>query len=365
MSDTVVADPGVPAPAPADPAASATPAGGGTPAPQPAPAPSPSPAPAPAPAPAPQPAPSPAPAPAPNPAPGTLAGGSAPDTRLQVTATWPENWRQEIAGGDEKELKRLERMSSPADVFKAYRELEGKVSSGKLKAVAEPLPDNATPEQVTAWRAEQGLPANADAFVTGLSLPNGIVPGQADQPLLASFAEEATAAGWNQQQYNQAVGWYYSLQDQLIGDRQQADADSLNEATVDLMREWGPEFKANQTRITQFFDAHFPKDADDIRAARLPDGRLVGNDPVYNRVFLEIAKIINPAAAVLPNIPGANMSNVGDRIAETETKFMRAPPNTPEYAAYWLGPGGQRMQQEYRELVTARETMRERQGAGR
>ncbi len=54
--------------------------------------------------------------------------------------------------------------------------------------------------------------------------------------------------------------------------------------------------------------------------------------------------------------PGANLPNVNDRISEIETKYMRAAPNTPEYKAYWLGEGGQQMQQEYRELVTARDT---------
>jgi hypothetical protein len=270
-----------------------------------------------------------------------------------------------MAGGDDKKLARLQRFNSPLDVWKSYTEIEGKISSGKLKAVPEPLAENATTEQVAAWRKEQGLPETAKSYVDGLQLPQGMIPGEADKPLLQAFAEDAFANGWDAQRYNQAIGWYYKFQDKLLGDRQKIDQDYHVESSRSLMAEWGNEFQPNLTRVQQFFDANFPKEYDDIRAARLPDGRLVGDDPAYNKVFLELAKLINPAAAVLPNIPGATMTNVGDRIAEIEQKHMRAPEGSDAWRAYFKGEAGMRMQQEYRELISARETMRERQGAGR
>src|SRR5579885_1957839 len=98
-----------PAPAPSD--VPATPAGNAPPAvPDPAPA---------AAIPAPEAPAGPAPTPSPPAAaPKTLAGGDAPDTRLQVTSTWPENWREHLAGEDRKFLERLQRFNSPADVAK-------------------------------------------------------------------------------------------------------------------------------------------------------------------------------------------------------------------------------------------------------
>src|SRR5687767_3918859 len=53
----------------------------------------------------------------------------------QVQAKWPDNWRQEMTGGDEKELKQAERYLTPADVWKKTRSLEQKLSSGEYKAV--------------------------------------------------------------------------------------------------------------------------------------------------------------------------------------------------------------------------------------
>ena len=77
---------------------------------------------------------------------------------IQAPQTWPDNWRQEMAGGDEKELKRLERMKAPTDVYKSYRELE------KLKSSFTPPPKRPTadssPEEVAAYREAAGLPAD-------------------------------------------------------------------------------------------------------------------------------------------------------------------------------------------------------------
>lgn len=290
-------------------------------------------------------------------APGTLAGGSdrAPPAGSNVQPLWPEKWREEmanaVAAGDEKELKRLERMASPAEVYKAYRQLEAKVSSGELKAVPKPLPKDATPEQVTAWRKEQGLPETADAIRGALALPEGVVPGEADKPLLDSFAKAAFDNHWTPQQYSQAVSWYYGLQDSLVAEQQQHDAEFQDNARVELLREWGTEFKQNQTRIMQFFDANFPKDGLDLRSARLPDGRIIGDDPTFNRVFLEISKLVNPAQTVLPNVPGANLGSVESRIAEID-KLMKAPQGTPEWKQYWQSPA---VKDEYLGLLQARE----------
>lgn len=308
----------------------------------------------------------PAPTPAPVTPPKTLAGGAEPpDTRLVVQADFPDDWREKMAAGDAKKLERLKRFNSPVDVAKSYWEIESKVSSGQLKAPPPPLPDNATPEQVTAWRTEQGLPVDADSFVKDLALPQGVIPGEADKPLLASFAESATKAGWTQQQYNDAVGWYYGLQDQLIADQQAGDSDYLNESTRELMAKWGTGFKHNQTRVTQFLDAHFPKDMQDILlSARTSDGRIIGNIPGFNEAILALETYVNPMGALLPNQPGAGVAQGDARIAEIE-KYMRAPEKSAEWKSYWHGEAGARMQEEYRNLISARETMRERQGAGR
>jgi hypothetical protein len=327
-----------------------------------------------------------APAPAAPPAPATLAGGAAPPAPaaappagappatlaagggapppVAVPANFPDNWRDLMAGDDKAFRTQLDRFDSPAAVAKSYRELTTKLSSGELKAPAKPLAADAKPEEVKAWRKEQGLPENAEGYVAALALPNGVIPGEADKPLLNSFAEAAAKANWTPDQYNQAVGWYYGLQDQLVAERGQADADFKQEALVALAQEWGSDHKVNSNVVSSFIEKSFSKElGEQLLTARLPNGNIVGNDPAFNRTILAMAKEFNPAATLLPTASGSTVSNVDSRIAEIET-MMRAPQGTPAWKNYWSGDPGAKTQEEYRGLLGARETMKAR-AAGR
>jgi hypothetical protein len=272
-----------------------------------------------------------------------------------VAKTFPPSWRENLAGGDKAFRKTLDRFDSPAALAKAYKELTVRLSSGDLKAT-KPPPDNATPEQLAAWRAEQGLPQSATVYVDGLQLGDGKVPGEAAKALLASFADEALKGRWTADQYNRAVGWYFDMQDRLTAQCDQADAAFKHEASADLMREWGHDYATNRNAIAQFFDRSFPEDfRDALLTARLPDGRVLANHPTFNKAILEVAKSINPSGAMLPNAAGGGLSNVESRIAEIEGKYMRAPHGSDLWKSYWTGDSGARMQQEYRGLLAARE----------
>lgn len=266
-----------------------------------------------------------------------------------------------MAGEDKAYLKTLERYDSPAAVARALRELRTKVDSGELKARPTPPAQGAKPEEVAAWRKEQGLPENAAAFVTGLKLPDGVVPGEQDEPLLSSFAAVAMKSHWDQATYNAAVDWYYQVSDQLAAQREDTDADFLSDSMSALHAEWGKEFKGNQNAIGAFVQM-FPADfRSALLLARTPDGDLLGNHPAFLRAALMVAKELNPAATLLPNVGGGSLQGVQQRIAEIEIKHMRATQGTPEWNQYWRSAA---MQDEYRQLLEAREKMGARERAG-
>jgi hypothetical protein len=291
-------------------------------------------------------------------APATLAGGAGTPPPVAVPANWPDNWRDNLAGDDKAYRARLDRFDSPAALAKSYRELEAKVSSGELKAPPKPLAADAKPEEVAAWRKEQGLPENADGYVAALALPNGIIPGEADKPLLSSFADAAMKANWTPAQYNQAVGWYYGLQDQLLAERQQADAELMRDSQTALVQEWGNEYKTNQSVVSSFIEKSFPKDfGEALLTARLPNGNVVGNDPMFNRTILAMAKEFNPAATLLPAASGSTLGTVDSEIATIEAQ-MRAPKGSQAWNSYWIGEAGAKTQERYRGLLGARESMR-------
>jgi hypothetical protein len=252
----------------------------------------------------------------------------------------------------------LDRFDSPASLAKAYKELTAKLSSGELKAM-KPPGDNATPEQIAAWRSDHGLPENDAAYVRGLRLGDGTVTGAAEEPLLASFAEQAMKSNWTGEQFNQAVGWYFATQDLLLAQRQEADAELKEKSSSDLRRDWGSDYAINRNMVAQFLDRNFPQQFKiDLLNARLPNGRLLGNDPAFSKTLLELAKSVNPAGPLLPNASGAGLADVESRIAEIEAKYMRAAHGSESWRTYWSGESGAKMQQEYRGLLAAREQTR-------
>ena len=60
---------------------------------------------------------------------GTLAGGNASDKPVSAPANWPEDWRAKLAGEDKSYLKTLDRFNSPADLAKAYRDAQQRLST--------------------------------------------------------------------------------------------------------------------------------------------------------------------------------------------------------------------------------------------
>jgi hypothetical protein len=296
-------------------------------------------------------------------APATLAGGApGPDTRVVVTTTWPEDWRTQAAGGDAKLAKSLETIADPSVLAKSYAELRSKVSSGELKAPPKPPAADAKPEEIVAWRKEQALPETAEAYVKGLKLPDGLVPGENDSQLLASFADAAYKNNWTGDQYAQAIGWFYAEQDRLAAVQKQNDVDFQIQAKVALERDWGTQFKQNQGIVTRLWDAHLPKDFQaQLLTARLDDGTVLGDNPTFLKAFLEVAKIVNPAETVtsLPAGMSPNLGNVEGRMGEIE-KMMRAPQGSPEWMSYYKN---EKTQAEYRSLIEAQQAMRGRQAA--
>jgi hypothetical protein len=153
------------------------------------------------------------------------------------------------------------------------------------------------------------------------------------------------------------------MQDQQRSERQLADSEFKAQASSQLIREWATDYVINRNTVAQFCDRHLPAQFKiDVFNARLPDGRILANDPAFNKAILELAKLVNPSGSMLPNASGAGLSNDG-RIAEIETRYMRASHGSDAWKSYWTGDAGARMQEEYRGLVATREQAR-RGGGG-
>jgi hypothetical protein len=281
----------------------------------------------------------------------TLLAGDVAEKAVTAPATWPEDWRTKLAGEDQKALKQLERYGSPADLYKKTRELEAKFSSGDYKR---DLPKDAKPEEVAAWRVERGIPDKPEGYLEKLALPDGMVLGEADKPIVASFAEAALDGNMDAGQLSKLVTQYYKMQDQIAQQRAAADQEYKRSAEDELRAEWGPDYRPNLNAVKNLLAGMPEGAADNLLGGRLADGTRIGDNPGVVKWLASMSRELNPAATLIPAGTGDVGKGVNDRIADIE-KLMG-----DRSSDYWRGPKADAMQQEYRDLVDARDKMKSR-----
>lgn len=279
-----------------------------------------------------------------------VGAGGAPAAPVPTPATWPAEWRALAAGGDEAISKRLERFSDPKEMFRAYRELETRVSAGELKP-AKPAP-NAPAAELTAWRKANEVPDAPAGYLE--KMPDGLVISDVDKPIVEKFIEGLHAENAPAPFVHAALREYYKLQEVVETERVQNDLRAQDAGTEELRGDWGNEFKANTNAITNLVRTWFPKEAEGLFEGRLADGTKVMNSPGILRGLLAIAKDLNPAATIVPAGGGSAAQSVDTRLAEL-TKMMG------NYSSeYWKGPNAAKIQEEFRTLTAAAETLKSR-----
>lgn len=257
-----------------------------------------------------------------------------------VAGDWPEDWRAKAAGGDDKLMKRLERYNSPKAVVDALVAAQAKISQG----VKQPLKADATPEEVAAWRAENGIPEKPDGYE--VSLPDGFVIGEADKPVVDSFLERMHGKNVPPDVVNEALGWYYQEQAQQMEAQAEADLDFRGKGQEELREEYGSEYKRNIRIALEVV----PEDIkDEFLGGRLADGTMIGDNPAVIRWLSGMARQINPLATVVPGT-GTNAMQA----MESELAGLRAKMGD-KASDYWKGPNASKNQERYRELVAAQQ----------
>lgn len=298
------------------------------------------PAPAPAPAAA---APAPAPA-AGSPAPAPAAGAPAPAPAAEGgdgKADWAPDWRLKMAGGDEKTAKSLERFASPKDVHNSWKALQQRLSTGELVSK---LPKDAKPEDVAKWRTENGIPEKPEAY----ELPEGIVVGDLDKPGVDKFLASMHAKNAHPDVVKAGLATYYEIKADAIAQQAEADLTHRDEVADALRAEWGAEYRGNINHVNAFLDMAPEGVKDKLLTARMADGRAVMNDPDMMRAIAGWAREVNPVGTVVP-AGGDQMGAIASEITKIEGLMGN------RQSEYWKGPGAEKMQARYRELVTARD----------
>jgi hypothetical protein len=248
-------------------------------------------------------------------------------------------------------VKDLEKYTDPRAVYQSLRDLQAKISKGELKAPPTALPENATAEQKTAWRQANGLPATAEDYLKGLQLPQGLVIGEADKPLVESFAKSMHEAGATQAEMNRAVNWFYQTQDAQAQQRADADGEFRVNSEVNLRTDWGGEFKRNMAAFGAFKE-QLPSEMQALLfTARTADGRVLGDHPEFIKIGAKLGLELNPAATVISESGGGGFAGVEARISEIKGMMYKdGRPNSD----YWQN---EKLQGEYRDLIATQQRL--------
>ncbi len=250
------------------------------------------------------------------------AGGAGAAGSGAAAGTWPADWRENLAKGadgkpDEKVLDRLKRFSDPSGIWQSFRNLEAKQSSGEL---VPKLSKDATPEQIAAYRQANGIPEAPDKYE--IKLREGLVIGEEDKPVIEEFAKRLHGKNVSNEVMSGFVEAYYDI---LETQAQKAteEAGKRKQATEDALRkEWGEEFRPNQTRIQNLIEANLPVDSP--LKAKLQ--RTIERDPDFAKMMDALARQIMPVTTLLPQGQGGLAASVDTEIAEIE-KLMRTDRN--------------------------------------
>lgn len=220
-----------------------------------------------------------------NPAGGLLDGDDGADDAPVVSpTTWPSDWRERWAGGDEQALKSLKRWASPDNVFKSWLDLRKKMGAGQL---APALPEGADEGEVASYRKAAGIPESPDGYE--IAFPEGVEAGETQLAQLAAFKQAMHGANIPPAHVKAAFDTYIKIQ-QEEGQRQYDTArQAVEDGRVELRSEYGRDFTRNLRIANNLIAEHAGEKAPELMALRLADGRALGAHPDFVRFVVAAA----------------------------------------------------------------------------
>lgn len=226
-------------------------------------------------------------------------------------AYWPEDWQKRIAGDDDKVLKQISRYQSPEEIWKKARSLEQRLSSGELKPV---LPKNAKPEEIVAWRKDNGIPEAPDKYDLGdIKVP------ETEAEAVSAFLKDAHGANFTTEQAKAAVGSYLAQREAAQHAVEQRDEEQRLSTIDALASEWGGKFSTYKNLVHNVL-AKFPEAVrEDFMSARLPDGTAIFNNPEIVKAFVSLELMNNPAGVTVGGSGGDLGKSMIDRYNEIQS----------------------------------------------
>lgn len=222
-------------------------------------------------------------------------------------ATWPEDWRERLAGDDAAALRTLKRYAGVDGLWKKLLNQEKLISQGGHKA-GQALPEDATPEEVAAYRKAAGLPETPEGYA--LAFPDSAKTSDADKETLTGFQQFMHERHVPPAGVKAAFEWYSQRLGQLQEARTAAAQDAKIEALVELRKEYpGGELKRNLAIADEFLEAH---GLGDLLDATLPNGRPVRLDAGSLKSIIAAARSYADEESLIGGDTGGGGKSIDD-----------------------------------------------------
>jgi len=226
--------------------------------------------------------------------------------------TGEATWRSAIE--DDKVRKLADRFNTPADMAKAYAELNTEFSQ-RVKVPGE----DANDEDLAKFRKLMGVPESVDNYT--LSRPDHIDEGTFEseefQGMLQGVVGRMHEAGATQAQVDAAIGTYFELEAAQQATTAQNDERFQKDAEAGLRQEWGEDYDANLSFAKQALSKF--KFGEDLKQTELSNGMLLGSNPDFLRVMANYGRMTGEGALQLGlrgTEAGTNLQKQYDTLTE-------------------------------------------------
>lgn len=274
----------------------------------------------------------------------TVAGGQ--EQTPTADALPQADWRKEIAGGDEKLMKNLERFGSIKDLHKSYQEATQRIREGFKPPE---LPENPTEEQVAEYRKLIGVPNEVTEYK--INLPEGIVLGEADKPLWDLFLSEANKMNLTQAELDKVAPAYYAME-AALKEQQEIDVKEASRKNEAELREvWGSDYLTNMNVNENFLVKEGgDKLKETLMFGMAPDGSPLANHPV-------VAKFLNDMARIQGFADTMAYGDAGPSGLQDELNALQKMMGDHK-SDYWKGSNATKHQERYRELLSIQDKLK-------
>lgn len=258
------------------------------------------------------------------------------ETAKAETTAWPEDWRDKLAGGDDKLKNLLSRYTAPDAFAKAFKELRAAYDSRKpAKDETAELPENPTDEQLAAWRKAKGVPEKPEDYE--IEMPEGKELSDAEQEIIADFTKAMHEKNMPADTVKVISGWFLDYEDMVA----QKNADRAYQARLDteekLRAEWGPDYRPNVNLMSNVLQEHLGSNASTFLQTQLMDGTRIGDNEVFVRLMADLARKVGGSTAELYT---TDVHTTGTSLETRKAELMKMmnDPDPLVRKKYWSEP---------------------------